>query len=267
MKKNTWSKAGIIQAMTANMHFHMTYFAKYVSIMNIKEELDVTVVMANVADDTFNYVLGARFEEQSAPQRIADILGLFKKKNLPFSWWVSERDTPKSLPSFLEEEKLSFKEEDVGMSLLLTSTSWKRKIQGLSIKQVLDLTSLKDFADILVSVGGSPQGYEKVFKQVPSSLYAKGAPLEMYVGYLENTPVVAGALVLHADVAGLYYIMTRPDHQKQGYATEMMISLLMKAKAKGYHMATLQASASGKSLYQKLGFQPECRFFEYAYTP
>lgn len=263
-KKTEWSKEEIIRAMETNMHLHMTYFAKYLPIMKICYEPDITVVMANIDDDTFNYVIGARFEEKYAVERISHVLGLFKSKNLPFSWWVSERDTPKPLSSLLEGQGLSPKEDDIGMSLSLNSRTFTRRIDDLYIKQTLNQIALKDFADILVSVGRSTQVYEKVFNQIPSSLYGEGSPLEIYVGYVEEMPIVTGVLVLHANVAGIYYVMTRPEYRKRGYGTEMMISLLMRAKEKGYHMATLQASASGRGLYQKLGFESQCRFVEYA---
>lgn len=265
-KKAKWSKEEIVRAMETNMHLHMTYFAKYLPTMQICFEPDVTVVTADIADDTFNYVIGAQFEEKYAIERISHVLTQFKNKNLPFSWWVSPGDTPKSLSSFLEGQGLSFKEDNIGMSLSLSSPKFTRKIDELCIKRVFNPTALKDFADILVSVGGSTQVYEKFLNKIPSSLYGEGAPLEIYVGYVEEMPVVTGVLVLHANVAGIYYVMTRPQYQKLGYGTEITTSLLIRAKERGYHMATLQASSSGKSLYQKLGFESQCRFEEYAQT-
>jgi len=116
----------------------------------------------------------------------------------------------------------------------------------------------------MVSIGGYSQVYEQFFSKIPPVLYGEGSPFEIYVGYIESIPVVTGILVMHANVGGIYYIMTHPDYRKRGYGTEMMTFLLLRAKEKGYHMATLQASRSGRSLYQKLGFEPKCRFIEYA---
>ena len=189
---------------------------------------------------------------------------MFTSKGLPFSWWVSERDTPDSLPSLLEKQGLSLKEDDIGMSLFLDSFNQQRKIKQLLIRRVLTQPELKDFAEVMVNIGGYSKVYEEFFEKIPSTLYGEGAPFEVYVGYLEEVPVVTGILVLHANVSGIYYVMTHPEYRKRGYGTEMMISLLLRAKAKNYHLAILQASASGKSLYQKLGIETRCKFYEFA---
>jgi hypothetical protein len=94
-----WSDDKIISAMHANMHFHMTYFARHLPTMSLCIEPDVTIVMSEIADDTFNYVIDSHFEDRQAEDRISHILQLFKAKALPFSWWVSERDRPHSLSS------------------------------------------------------------------------------------------------------------------------------------------------------------------------
>lgn len=86
----------------------------------------------------------------------------------------------------------------------------------------------------------------------------------MYVDYINDAPVVTGILIFHAQIAGIYCVMTNPSHRKKGYGTEMMISLLKRAQEKRYHVSTLQASASGRGLYQRLGFQQNCRFIEYS---
>ena len=84
------------------------------------------------------------------------------------------------------------------------------------------------------------------------------------MGYFYGYPVVTGILLLHANVAGIYCLMTRLEYRKKGYGTEMTNFLLRQAKEKGYYMATLQASLNGRSIYQKLGFKTQCRFVEWA---
>jgi ribosomal protein S18 acetylase RimI-like enzyme len=165
----------------------------------------------------------------------------------------------------LEKQGLFPKEEDVGMSLFLDSFSSRKKIDTLNIRRSLDQNALRDFSKVMVQVGGYSEVYEKLYQTIYPSLYGKQASFEIYVGYLGEISVVTGVLVLHAEVAGIYYVMTDPDYRRRGYGTEMMISLLTKAKERGYRLATLQASSEGKSLYQKIGFEEKCRFVEYGY--
>jgi len=262
-RKSSWTEEEIIRAMDANMQLQMTYFAKYAQPMRLVFEPDVTVVMSDIADDTFNYVIGARFNKKNLSNRVSHILELYKCKNLPFSWWVGERDEPDGLADELVRQGLSPKEENTGMSLSLEGKSFSRSNKELSIERVEEKEGVAIFAKVVVSAGVYAHIYEQLLSKIPPVLYRDGAPLEIYVGYVEGVPVVTGILVLHANVAGIYYIMTDPSFRKRGFGTEMMASLLLRAKERGYRLAILQASESGRSLYQKLGFEQNCRFVEY----
>jgi len=262
-RKSIWSPEEILRAMETNMHLHMTYFSKYIPSMDLLFEPDVSVIHSPIPDDTFNYVIGAHFEKENLSARVSHILELYDEGKHPFSWWVGDSDTPNALKKELAAQGLSPKEEDVGMSLNLDQASLARRLPELTIKRALGKVELQHFATIFASIGGYPRYYEELLSQIPPVLYSDGAPLEMYVGYLEGVPVVTGILVLHANVGGIYFVMTHPDFRKRGLGTEMMISMLLRAKDRGYHLATLQASASGKSLYEKLGFQANSKFVEY----
>ncbi|MCP5469290.1 MAG: GNAT family N-acetyltransferase [Chlamydiales bacterium] len=257
-RRKVWSNDQVLNAMEVNMQLHMTYFAKYVHAMEIVYEPDVVVVRSDLPDDTFNYVLGARFAQNEVRKRVQEVCAHFQN---PFSWWVGESDEPHNLQEELKACGLEPKEEDVGMRLFLEGIDFEREIEELSIERAF---SLKDFAQVFLSIGAFPEAYEEFFSKIPHSLYGKGAPFEFYVGYIEGEPVVAGILVLHANVGGIYYVMTDPSFRRRGYGSEMMKSLTMRAKERGYHLCTLQASASGRSLYERLGFERICLFVEYS---
>lgn len=263
-RKAAWTESEIINAMEANMQLQMTYFAKYLPEMQIIYEPDVLVLWSSIRDDTFNCIIHAQFSKSTVSDRINHVVKLFQSQNLPFSWWVGERDTPDTLEQELVRHGLNPKEDEIGMYLFLDKIQLSLKIPELSIRRVIDKPGLKDFAAVLTSIGTSPDIFEQLFNKIPQALYAEGAPYEIYVGYLNREPVVTGILVLHANVGGIYYIMTHPEHRRKGYGTEMMVFLLMRIKKNGYHLSTLQASPSGRNLYQRLGFKPICRYIEYA---
>ena len=50
----------------------------------------------------------------------------------------------------------------------------------------------------------------------------------MHLGFLDGLAVVTGILVLHANVAGIYYVITIADQRKKGYGTAMMEHLMHK---------------------------------------
>ena len=78
----------ILEAMEVNMHLYMTYWVKYVPSMEWFFDPDVTVIQSKMPDDTFNYVLSARFNTESAQVRVDEIMNRYQEKKLPFSWWI-----------------------------------------------------------------------------------------------------------------------------------------------------------------------------------
>lgn len=262
-KRKSWTDRQIQDAMEANMLLPMTHFAKYVTTQEIVFEPDVTVVRAEMQDDTYNYVVDAKFEPSKAPERIQAVLAHYKKKNLPFSWWVGESDSPKDLAQLLEAAGLKEKEQDIGMFMPLSRETPTQT--SLSIHRIEDRKRLKDFADIFIALSRYETIYEEYYELIPPILYQQQAPIRFYVGYEGKVPVTTGLLVLHANVAGIYYIITHPSHRRKGYGSAMMYHLLKQAADEGFHLVTLQASEEGKSLYERMGFRPSCRFVEYSF--
>jgi GrpB-like predicted nucleotidyltransferase (UPF0157 family)/GNAT superfamily N-acetyltransferase len=264
-RKSKWTLEEIIKALHVNMHLQMTYFSKYHPSIKLVYQPDVSVVVADIADDMFNYVLSSRFTEENASQRILEILQLYRERNLPFSWWLSEsEDQPKNLAALLEASGLKREERVSGMYLELYD--YKPPLKKENIRRVESAELLRDFTDVIASVCNNPEIYEKIYRDVPPILYQNGAPLEMYLLYRDDVPVTTGIALFHANVMGIYYIATRPEYRRRGLGTEMMHYLLARAKSKGYHIATLEASSQGKNIYERLGFTECCRFQEYKLT-
>lgn len=71
----------------------------------------------------------------------------------------------------------------------------------------------------------------------------------------------AGAFVCVAltlaveDDLGIHYVATAEGHRRQGLATALVRTLLAAARADGMCTATLQASADGLPVWERLGFQ------------
>lgn len=244
-----------VEAMEANRHFHMTYFATFSGAIALVPAPDVTIVQTQIPDDTFNYALGAKFSRANAELRIDEVAALYRQHNLPMSWWVGPLDTPEDLCDTLAARGFAFKEENVGMYLPLEQFTLSQRSHPLRFAQVSTKRDLKAFCDVLSCIGIHPSTYEKIYAQLPAQAYREGAPLEMHLGFFEGSAVVTGILVLHADVAGIYFIVTLPSHRRRGYATALMEYLLLRAQRKGYTTATLQASQEGKPVYERMGFR------------
>lgn len=258
-----WSQEKLTQAMIANFNVHMTYFAQYLNEVELVRIPGFTLVNSGLSDDTFNYVLDADFLPEVAQIGIADITDYFQKRKLPFSWWLSPLDKPNNLGQLLEKNGYYNSENNIAMYFDLDA--WDEdwfEIPKLKIIRALDEQRLQDFALVL-------SNYEESFKEYFSwiaKMLTPEDPIEFYVGYVNNKPVVRGLACYGAQVVGLYWLSTAIDERKKGYATAMQQFRLKRAKELGYHVAVLQASAEGYPLYQKLGYR-ECGVFkEYKVT-
>ncbi len=255
MKKN------IIGSIYKNLLFQVTYFAPYVPIMQIIKN-DCVIKITDIQDDTFNMVLKAHFTQQNANKKIEEVISIFNTKNLPFSWWVGPNDTPANLKAILISKDFVSKEYDYGMYLDLEKYTPNISSE-LKIKQISSANELKEFDNIHVQSFGNPNAFEIIFSKIPSFSYQDKSPFRFYTGYFEGKPVTTGVLVFHADVVGIYYIVTLPNERRKGYATDMMHYLLTTARKENQKTAVLQASEEGKKVYAKMGFNECCVFQEF----
>ncbi|MFW9879173.1 MAG: GNAT family N-acetyltransferase [Candidatus Thorarchaeota archaeon] len=259
--KKKWTESEIISSMKKNMIFQVSYFSPYVPAMNIFFN-DVFIKCTNIKDDTFNMVLDAHFTDENAKERIDEIIKFFKEKNLPFSWWIGDGDSPSNLQEILISKDFISKEKDYGMYLELKNYFPKNPCK-LQIKQVSDIWELKAFDDVHVKSHGNPDAFKIIFKNIPKNAYNGKTPFRMYIGIYNDKVVNTGVLVFNSDVAGIYYIVTDPEERRKGYATDMMNYLLNEAKKENYEIAVLQASEVGKKVYEKIGFKECCVFQEF----
>ena len=254
----------IVYSLYKNMLFQIAYFASYVPAMQIIKN-DCTIKCTDIKDDTFNMVMDARFTSEKANQKIDEIVNLFQEKQLPFSWWVGPTDSPSDLKQRLISKGFIPKENDYGMYLDLENYT-PRLPSKLQIKQVSNATELKEFDNIHVHSFGNPKAFDIIFNKIPPSAYQEKSPYRFYTGYFNKKAVTTGVLIFHANVVGIYYIVTLPEERRKGYATEMMNHLLTIVKEENQKIAVLQASEQGKKVYEKIDFKECCIFQEFIKT-
>ncbi|MEL6974459.1 MAG: GNAT family N-acetyltransferase [Bacteroidota bacterium] len=145
--------------------------------------------------------------------------------------------------------------EQVGMVLDLSkevSTPSRLKLQRVENK---------DAAQLWESL------FEKAFNyKIHHELILKSLDeIEYLIAYYGTSPV-GTALTYNTgkEIVGIHSMGIIPEMRRKGYAEKMMHSMLYEAVKKGYSHATLQASAMGKGLYKKLGFEEQFSMSNYA---
>ncbi len=84
---------------------------------------------------------------------------------------------------------------------------------------------------------------------------AKKAELQHFSLYNQEKPIASITLSLNNNIARIDDVATLPEFQGKGYATRLMTYVLQKAKESDARYCFLEASESGVSIYQKLGFE------------
>ena len=252
-----WPHEKIINAMEANLNVHMTHFAQYLNQMTLIRKPGFTIANSGLPDDTFNFVLDADFTEQDANKNILEVTNYFSGTKTPFSWWIGPHDHTINLAEKLT--KLKYQNTENNTAMYFDLDTWDGDIlppPELQIVQAKDEKTLLDFAMVLVN---DETSFKQYFSWVAAVL-TDDDPIEYYVGYVDGKPVVRGLSCYYAQVAGLHWLSTTPTARKKGYGKAMQEFRLKRAKELGYHVAVLQASSEGYSLYKKLGYK-ECGEF------
>jgi ribosomal protein S18 acetylase RimI-like enzyme len=128
------------------------------------------------------------------------------------------------------------------------------------VKELTQKTQFRDFYDLI---------RKEFFSSEPSfdsdNLPGLKARKEIQmIGLYSNNVLVSALMILtQLDVAGLYFIVTRKDDQKKGYATLLIKSVLSQCFEKGIKEVVLHANNNSFGLYRKLGFNPQNRFIIY----
>ncbi|MEX0849037.1 MAG: GNAT family N-acetyltransferase [Candidatus Dependentiae bacterium] len=250
----------IIHAMQENMFAHMLFFPERLSSFSVVKAQGLTLVDSGMDDDTFNLVFNTRLKDH-ALDIVESTVDYFKRESLSFAWWVGPDDVPITLPELLAQVGLKLSEKNVGMYLPIAENAFE---QGeLRVERVLDATQMQDFAQIMIDVLGDTPAIKAYYQKLVDFPFSQDDYEQLYVGYLDETPVTCGMLTLHSKVAGIHSLATVRNQQNKGFGTAMVQELLMRAQMAEYAVAVLQAEKRAMHLYEQLGFDSICDFYVY----
>jgi ribosomal protein S18 acetylase RimI-like enzyme len=256
---------GLLAAMEANLVAHMAYLPSLLPGATVLAEPDLVLVDAGVPSDTFNVVCGARLDPAAAAARIAAAIAHFRARGVPFTWWIDPGSRPPDLGTRLVAHGLVDAEDELGMALdlgrLPTAVA---PPAGFTVRRVTSVAELAAFARVLAANWDPPdQAVIDFYARAAAVALAPDFPARFYIGYLEGEPVATSECFVGDGVAGLYAVVTLPRARRRGIGTALTVAPLLEARAAGVRTATLQASASGRGIYARLGFEPCGQFREY----
>lgn len=206
-----------------------------------------------------NSVVNANYREDVTEQ-IRKTLKPFEKKKVPVLWWIGPNSKPDDLEAYLEKFDFRKVDEPPGMYMNLDDLDQNYEYPTeLRIEEVNNEQQLEEWTSVFKDGMGGNE--ELRLAQLRSETHLLQIDNYItFIGYWDDEPVATAALVLEEDVAGVYLIITVPEHRGKKIGSAVTIFALKHAYELGYREAILQSSAMGFNIYKRIGFEEYCKF-------
>lgn len=254
----------LLEAIERNVIEHKTFIASRHPAMKVQIENDLILVDSNTFSDKRNYIFTVKYSPESILLSLKKGLEYFEKNKKPFSFVLGPTLPQDELSKILKDHglKCSFMDECMIMNLSYFSKK-ASYIRGFQIHQVLSNRQLKDFEKVLRN-STQPEKTEDFFKLLENYSFSSSDPERLFVGYLNNKPVIASELYLGAGIAGLSVFVSKDIFDdSRDFIVDITTKMLLLAKRSGYHYAVVKTVKSFCYFFNQLGFKNYCRFNYY----
>lgn len=214
-------------------------------------------------------VLLARFPQEEAEDRVAEILSYFKQWDAAVSWVVGPTSWPPKLGEYLHQQGFGSSEVWTGMAMDLSALAAQDdRPAGLRVQTVTDTAGLRAWATLSPDpVELAAEGQDGAVGVFAPDNAGGDTRSRYYLAYLDGAPVARCMSFTRGEHVGLYWITTRPEHRGRGIGAAVGHKALADAKENGVRIAVMPASQRGQPLSGRLGFKPYCQFSVYVWPP
>ncbi|MGL5817106.1 MAG: GNAT family N-acetyltransferase [Phycicoccus sp.] len=236
-------------ALAANMHAYWRGYDR----RGAAPVVDGLVTYSfGVPDVQLNGVLHADLEPVSVAAAVEAVVAGFDAVDLPGVWWVGPDSTPSDLSVRLQGLGLP----EVAATTLMT-VDLERVRTPLAAPELVVGPVPPDEVAAWASVIATCFGLAPVAVAPYVALESSRPATDDYLrigGWRDGQLVATSALTIDRGVAGVYTVATLPDHQRRGYGGAVTAAALVEGRRRGMRVGTLQATAAGRPVYQRMGF-------------
>ena len=244
----------------------LRFFGQARADAEIQDLPGVSLIFCGLNYAAFNAALQARPIEGAADaQELGRLIDLsaqhFDARSLRWTYWLCQdflqQPLRREAPRVFKRHGLRHLTEAPGMyaDRLAPAT---RSLPPLEVRPVADQATRAAFSEVMStsfeiphSVSLSVYGAERAWK----------GTFQGYVGYSNGRAVTTAAAVITGDVIGLYSVATLAQHRRLGFAEAIMRQVIEQAQqTRGVSRTVLQATASGFSLYEAMGYRTVTSF-------
>lgn len=223
------------------------YFFKSISIKILELEDVATAYMTAVPVADLN-ILYIKKDVSNLDNILSQAKQFYKQDNLEYIVIIPEAFETKAL----KEAGYSYKEQSVSMGIdlqtLKLETATKDNIHANDDK-------LNDWASPMIAFSSTNNEMSIKYMDTHKLAQKRKTNLYHFSLYKQGEPISSITLSMNDNIARIDDVSTLPEFQGKGYATSLMNYVLSEAKNKGALYCFLEASESGLSIYQKLGFK------------
>ena len=220
-----------------------------------------------------NFIGGTRWTAEEADARIDEIIADYRRKGIGFVWWVMPFDTPADLPQRLEQRGLMLAGQNVRMARLGLDD-----LSDIPVNEHLVIEEVDGTND--AAIEATLQIEALCFHLTPEqiahhrlSLYertrdAEARKKELHcLAYLNGMPVGESAAIFRLGHVYLAGASTLPDYRSQKVYSTLLKHRLAAARARGYHLAAIDAGPMSKRVVAKYRFREFGTISVYGWMP
>jgi ribosomal protein S18 acetylase RimI-like enzyme len=251
-------------AVARNLLEALRFFGRARADGEIRDLPGVSLIFCGLNYAAFNAALQAEPIDGDA-QELASLIDIsaehFDARNLRWTYWLCEdflsRPLRREASRIFRRHGMRHLTEAPGMYTDRLAPP-KRHLPPLDVRPVADEATRAAFAAVMSTAFEIPHS---VSESVYGAARAWQGTFQGYVGYCNGRAVTTAAAVIQGDVIGLYSVATLPQHRRLGFAEAIMRHVIHEAQqAHGISRTVLQATSSGFSLYEAMGYRRVTNF-------
>lgn len=223
----------------------------------------ITATSTGIREGLLNLAHSAHFlpgtPDEIVEQEIEAVRAFFRQRGVPFMWWLSPQATPADMGMRLLKhgmELLAYRLPTL-VAPLTTFTDGPAYEAEIEVWQASSRADLQAASTIRHTAFQFPSGVALTYFEDMAEDWLRGAPARLFVARVghEGPPVAIGALIMGAELPGVYVMATLPEWEGHGLGKAILTRILQTARDEGHEKIVLTAGARAYSLYRKFGFE------------
>jgi GNAT superfamily N-acetyltransferase len=225
----------------------------------------IQIASTGIGVRLLNLALGCNFppemDEKTILNEIGEVKAFFEDRAVPWLWWMGPNSNPANPRPHLRRCGLSYTPHPLPSMIVPLSTppSFPAIRDEIDVWRARTRADLQAASKIRHAAFRFPAGEGLMyFEDMASSWLSPASPATLYLaGNSRDALAAIGAVVVGAEIPGIYIMATLPEYGRQGFGKVILARLLrhIRQHQPDTEIAVLTASKYGFPLYAQFGFE------------